>query len=149
MNNNQDVISVGIYLYGDNLDPKYVSQTLGVEPTKSQKKGEVKTTGVNRESSATSGFWIKEFILKNKKTEEHLDDLSACLKRMRTLEISKIKNVEHAHLDVYVGTGIFNNSAQASFVISDNIMSILSKANIPLMITFCADAIMPEPVQPA
>ena len=137
MDKKSDVISVGVYIYGDNLDPEYLSNVIGIEPTKKQRKGDA-----NKKSVARHGYWIKEFFFAGRDVESHLNALSVELEKIKCNDILKIENVDSAHLDIYLGTHLENSAARSNFTINKDILYVLAKINLPLMITFCADEVI-------
>ena len=56
--NSQDVlVTVSLYLLGDQLDPEKVSEELGIVPTKTRRKGEKRATAAGREYISKTGVW--------------------------------------------------------------------------------------------
>lgn len=54
-----DEISVSLRVFGDDLDPEYVSRLLGVAPSLVRAKGEVRHSG-GREVAERTGLWLLE-----------------------------------------------------------------------------------------
>ena len=49
-------IAVSLYFWGEGLIPAKISNVLGVSPTQSQAKGEVKTTSTGKKVTAKGGM---------------------------------------------------------------------------------------------
>lgn len=138
VDSNQDVISVGIYILGDQLDPEYISEKLNAEPSRREKNGESKISK-GKNITIKKGLWAKEVILKGRNVEKHLEQLLFFFQTVSAIDVLSLDNVSDAHMDIYVGTSVMNKTAQASFLISGKFISELGKLKIPLMITFSAD----------
>ena len=68
-------------IYGDKLDPGSITAVLGIEPTDSQSKGEIKknSRGVGREAKIAGWFLSSEGHVQSKDVRKHLDWLLAKL----------------------------------------------------------------------
>ena len=73
MNLPKPLISVAVYLRGPDLNPSAVSQALGTEPSKSQKKG----TRIykSRRLLAKSGLWVLKIKSDSRPVENMIDEL--------------------------------------------------------------------------
>lgn len=70
-----------IKIYGDDLDPNAVTIDLGISPSGSQKKGEVRRGAGDQETHIVSGGWFlsSDGHVKSKDLRRHLDWLLARL----------------------------------------------------------------------
>jgi len=94
--------SVALYLRGHELDPVYISQKLGIQPTRSQKKGNFKAG--SRKFIAKIGIWA----LKIKSESRTISDLVGELfDKMadQSIRLDRIVGVEDAHLDIFFAFG--------------------------------------------
>ena len=58
MNLTDKKVRVGLYLLGDELDPSKISDQLGVVPTETRRKGELRESGeTGREYINKTGLW--------------------------------------------------------------------------------------------
>jgi len=79
-------------IYGDELDPAIITSLLGIEPTTSQKKGEVKTNSLGFQRAAKVGGWFlsSEEQVTSKDLRRHLDwllsHLSPKAKELRNIQ---------------------------------------------------------------
>ena len=66
-------------IYADNLDPDMVTDCLGIRPTSSQRKGEIKTNSRGKQRTIKIGAWFlsSEDRVQSKDLRRHLDWLLA------------------------------------------------------------------------
>ena len=119
------LITVALYLRGDDLDPELVSRTLGITPSRSQRRGEKQTTSTNKEITTRIGLWA---ILSESKSRALSDHVAELITRVGTKRdrLLGIPGVQEAYVDVFMaadadadggGTCEFDLSAeQVAFV---------------------------------
>jgi hypothetical protein len=79
-------------VYVDDLDPATVTKQLGIQPTSSQKKGEVRTNSIGKQRTAKVGGWFlsSEGHVTSKDLRRHLDwllvKLTPAADALRTLQ---------------------------------------------------------------
>jgi len=101
--NNKPQITVSIFLKGDELEPAYISEILGIQANDSQKKGEVR--GGIRPNSKTYltkiGTWRIQVESESRTAEEMVDEI---LQRFagRPEPLDKIAGVDEAYLDILI-----------------------------------------------
>jgi len=67
------LVSIALYLKGSDLDPTIVSKTLGIEPSRSQKKGGY--THGSTKVIAKIGMWALEISSDSRPVEEMVEEL--------------------------------------------------------------------------
>src|SRR5688572_7753401 len=86
-----------LWIGGENLDPAFVTSQLGIEPSETPKKGEIKRSsrGFSRKVKKGGWFLSSEGHVDSKDVRRHLDWLLACLipARNRILELQKIEGI--------------------------------------------------------
>jgi hypothetical protein len=131
-----ELISVGLYLRGDNLDPKSVSNKLGVEPSDSQRKGDKKITSTNREYIRNIGIWS---LIAESESLSLSDLVSQVTEQIKSddLSLHDIDGVQEAYLDVFIARDSDeNHEGTIEFELSrDNIAEI---ARLDLRVFFTA-----------
>src|SRR5437773_12569053 len=89
------LISVAIYLRGTDLDPKVVSGILGIEPSRAQKRGQLKPG--SRKFVAKIGTWVLKIASDSRSVESMIDELLQKVGNP-TIPMDRIENVEDSHL---------------------------------------------------
>lgn len=95
------LITVSLFLRGDDLDPASISKKIGITPTSSQYKGEKRVTSTLHEYVAKIGVW--ELLADSSSTEisEHIIQL---MSRLRNCDIKfdEIEGVQEAYVYVFI-----------------------------------------------
>ena len=102
MNQQNQKLEVALYLRGDDLDPAQVSQLLGLEPTKSQRKGEERLTSTNRKITAKVGLWALVAESKSNDLSVLIDELTSKIGDRAAAPLPSIPGVQEAFLDVFI-----------------------------------------------
>jgi len=93
------LISVAIYLRGHRLNPDHVTQTLNVQPSRSQKKGGFKP-GSTR-FVAKIGMWTLKVKSNSRSIAELINELFQKIGNL-PVRLDEIEGVEDACLDIFV-----------------------------------------------
>ena len=93
------LISVAIYLRGNELDPAVVSKVLGIEPSRSQKRGGFKHRSTR--FIAKIGVWALKISSDSRLVENMIDELLQKIGHPPQ-PLDKIEGVEDAHLDIFI-----------------------------------------------
>ena len=98
--NDHDVISVALYLKGDDLHPSTVTTALGVSPDKAFARGD-RHYARGRPLTRKVGLWSLSVESPELSLQQKVDQLT---RRMAHIEIDlrTLPGVEEAYLDVYV-----------------------------------------------
>lgn len=91
---------VGLYVYGDNLSPDLISSCLQCEPTRSQRRGDIKASR-SGDIPAKVGMWEITSAAQSLTLGDHLDSILSKIGRSDVF-IPSIDGVEEVHLDVFV-----------------------------------------------
>lgn len=101
--NSNHLITVTLYLYGDELFPEHVTHELGMQPTQSWKKGERKPSKRPESAAvASTGFWMLRAQSQSDKLTDYVADIFGAISIYGSQSILKIEGVTDAKLDVYV-----------------------------------------------
>jgi len=86
---------------GENLDPAFVTSQLGIEPTKTQKKGEVHRNSRGLERTSKTGGWFlsSEDHVNSKDVRRHLDWLLERLIPVKD-QLRSLQETEEIVMDV-------------------------------------------------
>lgn len=90
---------VAIYLRGDRLNPSDVSEILGIEPSRFQKKGELKSG--SEKYVAKLGLWMLKAQTNSTSISDQIGELLEKLKMLQT-RLDQIEGVEEASLDIFI-----------------------------------------------
>ena len=99
MQTTKQFICVAIYLKGYELNPEYVTQMIGVQPSKSQKKGGLKPNSTR--FVAKIGMWMVDVESRTLSVSELIDELLQKIGNP-SVRLDEIKGVEDAFLDIFV-----------------------------------------------
>lgn len=129
------LIVVAVYLRGSALDPASITKTLGVQPCRSQKKGDVHITATNHEVIAKIGMWALSSQSKSIMVPAHVDEI---LERLdgRITSTKDIPGVEEAYLDIFVAYESKDGSADdAELSLTDIQLGKLNRLGLDLKVT--------------
>src|SRR3972149_29892 len=92
---------IALYLRGDRLDPKIVTEHLGISPTDTRQKGK-KRLGPHGEVYVDKiGVWVLQAATDSQLLSDHIDELMSKFKATRKI-IENISGVEEAYIDVFL-----------------------------------------------
>lgn len=127
------LISVAIYLKGHRLDPDHVSQVLGIQPSRSQKKG-----GFRAESTkfiAKIGMWTHKIKSDSRLISDLIDELLKQIGNPPT-PLNEIDGVEDAHLDIlFALDGDDGAKETVEFALTKNQIARLSQLGLSACVT--------------
>jgi hypothetical protein len=142
--NEQPFITVSIFLKGNQLDPDYISETLGIRPSRSQKKGEKR--GGTRPNSKTyitkSGTWRVRIDNKSRTAQDMISEVPQMVGELlqmfdgRQEPLDKIAGVEEAYLDILVlGDGTDKSEDSTEFILLKEQILRISQLGIAVCAT--------------
>lgn len=135
MNEMDMKIDVSVYLRGDSLDPLVVSALLGIEPSKSQRKGECWRTSSNREVTAKIGVWAIVSGASSSGLQAILEEVTTRFRDNR-INLSEIADVEEAYVDVFVAIDAeADGGGTCNFQLSKENVSALDALGLPVQFT--------------
>jgi hypothetical protein len=129
------ILDIAICLRGDALDPVHVSSVLGLEPSKSQSKGEKRITRTNHQYITKMGTWILTVKDKSKDVSVLIKELTEKFNdtKPRFLDIN---GVEEAYLDVFMAaTADDEGGGTCEFQLSQENVHALEKMALPVRFT--------------
>jgi len=92
-------IIAAIYLKGDQLQPDYISKTLGIQPTRSQLNGEV-SNGKSRVVYKV-GLWALIAQTNSPLVSVHLNELIKKIGKLKT-PLNRMPGIEEAWIDIFI-----------------------------------------------
>lgn len=101
MTDQTPLIIIAIYLRGNSLDPKSVTNALGINPSRSQKRGDLRSTSTNHKVISKIGLWGLVSQSKAVTVPEHIEEVLANFDG-RVISLRDISGVEEAYLYIYV-----------------------------------------------
>ena len=128
------MIDVSIFLRGDELDPKSISNKLGVTPSSSQYANEKRISSSNQEYVTKIGVWelaaeSRSFIL-----SDHINELTAKLKSANYLR--HIEGVQEAYVDVFIASDADEDGEGTfEFELSEENIAALAQIGLPIRFT--------------
>lgn len=93
-------LMVSLYVYGDRLTPELISSSLGVTPTRSHQKGELKESKGGKHIPMKTGLWELKSQLGSLILSEHIADIFSNLNK-GNVYLPSLEGVDEVHLDVY------------------------------------------------
>jgi hypothetical protein len=130
-----ELISVALYLRGDNLDPEIVSKKLGIEPSDSQYKGEKKVTSTGHEYVTKNGLWA----LIAESDSINLNDLIGQVTtkvKSDDVMLHSIEGVQEAYLDVFIaGDTDVDGDGTAKFELNKDNIAEIERLGLPVSFT--------------
>lgn len=137
MSSKDPKLIVALYLRGERLDPDQVTQRLGVEPSKTQKKGDVNVTPTGHNVIARHGLWARLVELDSASLDEHLLRLAESLPA--SLSLSSIDDIEDAYFDVFVAMATdVDGDAECELDVSPKLLAMLARFGLPVRIAVTA-----------
>lgn len=128
---------VSLCLYGDDLDPGVISETLGLTPSSAARKGETRVSPRGKTHRAPTGRWILESDgqVASACTEEHLAWL---LDRIEAAGVrpARLPNVQRASVSCFW----FSPDGQRGPEFSVEVLRRLVAAELPLELHFYGGA---------
>ncbi|RBW52093.1 DUF4279 domain-containing protein [Marinobacter sp. F3R11] len=105
-------VKIGVRLWGEELQPDKITEILGLQPTQTQLKGDVKKlSGGNLSAPRELGMWCH-----TREVSSNLElELKALLDSMEARNLKEIDGVEHAIVDIFVGLSDEDYYVQESF----------------------------------
>jgi hypothetical protein len=134
------VISVGLYLRGDELDPKFISKKLGVIPSESQYKGEEKITSTNHKYITKIGVWalISESESDSCIVADHIDQLTSKI-ISKKVSITELAGVQEAYVDVFIAADADDKGeCTCEFQLIKENIEALERLGLPVRFTVTA-----------
>lgn len=92
-------IVISIYLRGNQLEPDYISNILGIQPSESQKKGELRPC--SKQVIAKIGVWSLVAQTDSRAIHDHIDELLGVIGTVQA-RLNQIDGVEDAYLDIFI-----------------------------------------------
>lgn len=128
-------IEVAIYLRGVNLDPVYVSSVLGLEPSKSQFKGEKRRTSTGKDFVTGIGLWALTVEADSNNLSALIGELGLGVEN-RGVSFAHIAGVEEAYLDVFMAVDADDDGGgTCTFQLSEESVSALHGLGLPVRFT--------------
>lgn len=125
-------ITVAVYLRGDSLDPVFISNVIGVNPTRSQYKGQKNLTSTNREFLSKIGMWSLVSESCSSKISDHVNDLFSQIGGCE-LVLSSISGVDEAYVDIFIASTTDGaNDASCDFDLNEAALSALATLALPV-----------------
>jgi Domain of unknown function (DUF4279) len=123
---------VGLYIYGDRLDPVAITKIIGVKPTRSHKLGEGSTTSTGKKVVKKTGLWALVSDSDSSKLADHIDQLADRLKTIsgKQLVLSGLPDVEELYFDIFVCGSGDRDGEEAEFGLAPNHISLLSEIGL-------------------
>lgn len=126
-------ISVGLYMYGQDLDPVDATKVMGCQPTRSRRAGDEKTSSSGRRVVFKDGLWARVLHAESAaEIGELLQDIS-----FNAANHSSVPHAEQPGFDLYVGRAAdADGNARVRFDIPAETLRALADAGLPLKVTF-------------
>ena len=107
MNDSKLEYEVSIYLKGDCLDPNTISNRLGVEPTRSHRKGDKWITSSGAVVTERTGLWVLS-MSRAKDVSSALHGASSGL-RLNQIKPLDSFGIDDAFIDIFISSDVDDN----------------------------------------
>lgn len=137
MKSDEPKLIVALYLRGENLDPELINHVTGVQPSRTQKKGEKHTTSTGHEFTVKMGLWALVVELESASLDAHLARLVGSLPSGTAL--SSIAGVDDAYVDIFVAlVSSMQGDANCELAINPKVLAPLARLGLPIRISVTA-----------
>jgi hypothetical protein len=128
-------IIVALYLRGEDLDPDAVTKTLGISPSRFQRKGEKKVTSTNHEYVAKIGMWGLIADSDSYLLGDHITQLASSIAVGGDV-LSSLTGVQEAYVDIFVAaTADEDGDGTCEFELSKENLVALERMGLPVRLT--------------
>lgn len=132
MSRSEDKVIVALYIRGVDLDPDLVTKRLGIAPSRTQRRGETRTTSTNRDYVTKLGLWALISDIKSNTVNDNLRNLITLLSTQSDL-ISGIPGVQEAYFDLFIASEVDDHgNGDCAFEITADVIANLSKFGLPV-----------------
>ncbi|WP_273544224.1 DUF4279 domain-containing protein [Luteimonas saliphila] len=129
---NSNFCSISIYLYGNSISLESVSTMLGLAPTRSRNRGDLRVTSSGSEVVQKIGFWEYRVKVNVDKVSSSLIGLMDLVKCDRLVGHA---GIEKAELDIFVPFDSEGTENGFSMELPSDFLARLSKLGVDLVIT--------------
>lgn len=128
-------VIVALYLRGEDLAPDSVTTALGINPSRSQRKGEKRVTSTNREYVTKIGMWGLISDADSNLIADHITRLASLVK-LDANALCGVAGVQEAYIDIFVAA-IANEDGEGSceFELSPDNLTDLERMGLPVRLT--------------
>ncbi|MGV1759078.1 DUF4279 domain-containing protein [Rhizobium sp. A22-96] len=130
----QRIGSVAIYMHGDNLDPRRVTELLGIKPDASWTSGEERRLSSGASVSAKTGMWTLSVPLADDDIDDILKKLTGALGENFS-RISSVPGIESAYADIFVCISREQSDAGYTLKLPNSELSTIANAGLDLQVT--------------
>ena len=128
---------VAVYLRGEDLDPELVTQSIRIEPSTAQKRGDKQVTSTGREFTAKLGVWALVVELDSSSLDAHLTQLASALPVGSAF--ASLANVEEAYVDIFIAlVSDADGDARCELAVSPQSLELLARLGLPVQISVTA-----------
>lgn len=132
---NDTSFGISLYIYGDTLEPEFLSNELGLQPIRSHRKGYIREAPSGKIFTAKTGFW--EFstcaYISSMEVNDHLEFLIENINK--TSPIYNISGVQNAYIGIYISVD-HETCPTVEFEIKPSTFKKISSLDIPVKFTF-------------
>jgi Domain of unknown function (DUF4279) len=131
------LISIRMYLRGENLDPLCVSKDLDIQPARMHQRGDIRKISDGTTRSEVNGLWVwKKSISGHDSAFDECFDYFWSTFESSALKIKELPNVEDAWVDIHFVKEINKYSSDGSVEFSLNPKQILLLSSFCLPVDF-------------
>jgi hypothetical protein len=134
MNPSDLTVMVGLYLLGADLSPHRITDSLRIQPTVSQARGDIRTTPSGTDYVIKTGTWGLVIDRTPGEVSDLLDELFAKLGPQPAL--ASIPGVQEAYFDIFIASLTDEDGdSTCAMAFSTEQTEKLSRYNLPVRIT--------------
>lgn len=135
MSTSDKKVMVGIYLKGHDLDPREITEAIGITPTVAHGRGETQKTSSGHEFVTKTGVW--GFVIDEDPAEvvDVVASLIAALGRQED-SLANLPQVEYAYIDIFVAADSDEDGeGTCEMALTDLQIKALSNYGLPICFT--------------
>jgi len=126
---------VAVYLRGDLLKPEDVSQILGVKPSRSQEKNELRTTSTGCSFRTKIGVWGLIAQSDSSDISVHIDELLSKIGNP-SIPLKEIHGVQETYLDIFIAIASnVETERDVYFELSNEHLEKLNRLDLPVRVS--------------
>lgn len=127
---------VSVYLKGDNLVPEVLTARLGIEPSRSHKRGDKSTTPTGKEIVKQTGLWKFGIHTKSPIDLPSLLESIGTKLLLREVVLADLPGVEEAYIDIFIAKGANEGGGgTCEFHLNRASLNALGKLDLPVQFT--------------
>lgn len=128
----ENFCSVGIYLYGDSILLDDASKLLGIQPTQSRNRGDIRVTSSGSKVVQKVGFWEYRIRISPDRLLPRVVDIFS---KIRCAKVVGEAGIDKAELDIFIPLDAKADTDGVSFELPFDLLGKLSRLGFGVVVT--------------